>query len=136
MSYQDTYTLIKYARAYIDQSYTLPINLDLIAQQAGFSKYHFIRVFQDTYAITPYQYVMEKRLEYAKYLLRSSDLSVTEVCFEVGFQSLGSFSSLFQRSVGASPRVYRQRLVAGVSLRRRMIPGCFVRMFGLQQPPL
>src|SRR6266852_9278774 len=88
------------ARTYIDECYDLPLDLDEISKQACLSRYHFLRLVRDTFETTPHQYLIQRRIEKAKELLRSRQLSVTDVCFEVGFQSLGSFSTLFHRCVG------------------------------------
>jgi AraC-like DNA-binding protein len=116
------------ARRYIDERYDLPLNLTEISQQACLSRYHFLRLFRDEFATTPHQYLIQRRIERAKELLRSRGLSVTDVCFEVGFQSLGSFSSLFRRCVGHAPISYRRR--ERESLRK--VPGCFLMMYGLK----
>lgn len=116
------------ARRYIDECYDLPLDLTEISKQACLSRYHFLRLFRDTFETTPHQYLIQRRIEKAKELLRLRGLSVTDVCFEVGFQSLGSFSSLFRRCVGDAPISYRKR--ERESLRR--VPGCFVIMYGLK----
>jgi AraC-like DNA-binding protein len=116
------------ARRYIDECYDLPLDLAEISKQACLSRYHFLRLFRDTFETTPHQYLIQRRIEKAKELLRSRGLSVTDVCFEVGFQSLGSFSSLFRRCVGHAPINYRKR--ERESLRK--VPGCFVLMYGLK----
>jgi AraC-like DNA-binding protein len=118
------------ARRYIDECYDLPLDLTEISKQACLSRYHFLRLFRDTFATTPHQYLIRRRIEKAKELLRSRGLSVTEVCFEVGFQSLGSFSSLFRRCVGHAPINYRKREMESL----RKVPGCFIRMYGLKPP--
>src|SRR6267142_1373107 len=116
------------ARRYIDECYALPLDLAEISKQACLSRYHFLRLFRDTFETTPHQYLIQRRIEKAKELLRSRSLSVTDVCFEVGFQSLGSFSSLFRKCVGHAPINYRKR--ERESLRK--VPGCFVLMYGLK----
>lgn len=116
------------ARRYIDECYDLPLDLTEISKQACLSRYHFLRLFRDTFETTPHQYLIQRRIEKAKELLRSRGLSVTEVCFEVGFQSLGSFSSLFRRCVGHAPINYRKR--ERESLRR--VPSCVLFMCGLK----
>jgi len=116
------------ARRYIDECYDLPLDLTEISKQACLSRYHFLRLFRDTFETTPHQYLIQRRIEKAKELLRLRGLSVTDVCFEVGFQSLGSFSSLFRRCVGHAPINYRKR--ERESLRK--VPGCFVIMYGLK----
>ena len=116
------------ARRYIDECYDLPLDLTEISKQACLSRYHFLRLFRDTFATTPHQYLIRRRIEKAKELLCSERLSVTEVCFEVGFQSLGSFSALFRRCVGDAPNSYRERQKQSL----RKVPGCFILMFGLK----
>ena len=116
------------ARKFIDECYDLPLDLTEISKQACLSRYHFLRLFRDTFQATPHQYLIQRRIERAKVLLRSRRLSVTDVCFEVGFQSPGSFSSLFRRCVGDAPASYRKREFAS----RRRIPGCFLYMHGLE----
>src|SRR2546430_10994598 len=97
------------ARNFIDECYDLPLDLDEISKQACLSRYHFLRLFREAFATTPHQYLMRRRIEKAKELLRSRRLSVTEVCFEVGFLSLGSFRTLFRKRVGDTPINYRAR---------------------------
>jgi len=116
------------ARRYIDERYDLPLDLTEISKQACLSRYHFLRSFRDTFETTPHQYLIHRRIEKAKELLRLRGLSVTDVCFEVGFQSLGSFSSLFRRCVGDAPASYRKRQRESL----RKVPGCFVLMYGLK----
>ena len=91
------------ARKFIDLCYDLPLDLNEISSHACFSRYHFLRLFRQAFNKTPHQYLIERRIEKAKELLRADDLRVTDVCLEVGFQSLGSFSSLFHKSVGHPP---------------------------------
>ncbi len=126
-----TKQLVWQARQYIDGAYAARLEVPQIAEQIGFSQYHFLRLFQRTFEITPHQYLIQRRIERARDLLINSDLSVTEVCFEVGFQSLGSFSSLFQRSTGHAPSHYRRRNFQGISLPRHFIPACYRTIFGI-----
>ncbi len=116
------------ARRYIDECYDLPLDLTEISKQACLSRYHFLRLFRETFATTPHQYLIRRRIEKAKELLCSERFSVTDVCFEVGFQSLGSFSALFRRCVGDAPNNYRERQKKSL----RKVPGCFIVMFGLK----
>jgi AraC-like DNA-binding protein len=116
------------ARRFIDECYDLPLDLNEISKQACLSRYHFLRLFRDAFETTPHQYLIHRRIEKAKELLRSRPLSVTDVCFEVGFQSLGSFSTLFHRCVGNTPVAYRKREMDS----RRKVPGCFLFMHGLK----
>jgi AraC-like DNA-binding protein len=118
---------LRQARAFIDASFDRPLDLDQVARHAGFSRYHFIRLFHRAYGQTPHRYLTQRRIQKAKELLAAGRLTVTEVCLEVGFQSLGSFSTLFARHVGQPPQRYRALTVA----RRRFIPACFLRMAGV-----
>lgn len=123
----DVFERLCRARKFIDECYDLPLDLTEISKEACLSRYHFLRLFRDTFDTTPHQYLIQRRIEKAKELLRSRQLSVTDICFEVGFQSLGSFSSLFRKCVGDAPANYRKREME--SLRR--VPGCFIQMYGL-----
>ena len=116
------------ARSFIDECYDLPLDLREISKQACLSPYHFLRLFRDAFETTPHQYLIHRRIEKAKELLLSERLSVTDVCFEVGFESLGSFSTLFRRCVGDAPINYRQREITS----RRQVPSCFLFMHGLE----
>src|SRR5437867_915041 len=118
---------LRRARQFIDDSYDQPLDLAAISQQACLSRYHFLRLFRDTFETTPHQYLIQRRIEKAKELLRGRSLTVTDVCFEVGFESLGSFSSLFHRCVGRAPSSYRRRERQAL----KKIPGCYIQMFGL-----
>jgi AraC-like DNA-binding protein len=137
---RDIYQRLCHARQFIDERYHLPLDLEQIARQAFFSPDHFLRLFRRAFNKTPHQYLTEKRIEKAKHLLISSDLSVTEVCFEVGFQSLSSFSSLFPKCVGHPPTLYRtkasSRIVISVLLPETPIPACFLFMFGTTKSEL
>jgi AraC-like DNA-binding protein len=98
-----------------------------MATLAGYTSSRFIRAFQRTFGATPGQYLGRRRIERARELLRTSDLTVTEICLRVGFSSLGSFSSSFTRSVGVSPTQYRQQAAGrGGAV---AIPACFVLMW-------
>lgn len=130
----DIYRRLWRARRLIDACFDRQLNLDAISSEACFSRYHFIRLFKRVFNRTPHQYLTEKRIERAKELLASNRLSVTDVCFEVGFQSLGSFSTLFHKRVGTSPVIYRIKLSEPGRKSDRQtpawIPFCFERMHG------
>ena len=102
----DIYQRIVAAKLYIDENYQEPIDLNEISQQAFLSKFHFHRLFTRIYRHTPHQYVTRKRLEKARDLL-AENKPVTEVCSEVGFESIGSFSTLFKKEIGYAPQYYR-----------------------------
>src|ERR1041384_4865952 len=119
------------ARDFIDHCYDHPLSLEQISEKACFSHYHFLRLFRQAFNKTPHQYLIERRIERAKELLGGEELRVTDVCFEVGFQSLGSFSSLFHKWVGHAPATYRERPRAR-ELAKRQVPGCFLVMYNLE----
>ena len=126
----DVLDRLERARRFIDLCYDLPLNLDQISSQACFSRYHFLRLFREAFDKTPHQYLVERRIEKAKELLSSPQLRVTDICFEVGFQSLGSFSSLFHKTVGQPPNTYREK-VRESEAAKRQVPGCFLFMYKL-----
>ncbi|MEV4533934.1 helix-turn-helix transcriptional regulator [Asanoa sp. NPDC049518] len=93
----------------MDRDYAEPLDVPSLARGALMSPGHFSRSFRSAFGETPYSYLMTRRIERAKALLRRGDLSVTEVCFAVGCTSLGSFSTRFTELVGESPSAYRAR---------------------------
>jgi AraC-like DNA-binding protein len=127
------YKRIVQAKLFIDHNYADKIDLDNIADEASFSKFHFIRLFKTIYGKTPHQYLTVVRIEKAIQLLRANE-SVTEVCFSVGFDSLSSFSGLFKRIVGESPSSYLtlQRLMKEQISKTPIafVPGCFAFQHG------
>ena len=132
MARSATYESLLRARELIDAQYTQPLELDELARTANFSRYHFLRAFRRAFHATPHEYLTRKRIERAKELLAESELTVTEICFEVGFESLGSFSTLFHKITGWSPSIYRAR---AWEMRRnplKFIPNCYVIMHGIQ----
>ncbi|GAA1089226.1 hypothetical protein GCM10009663_36200 [Kitasatospora arboriphila] len=100
---------LRRARDRMDRDYAEPLDVPALARDALMSPGHFSRSFRAAYGETPYSYLMTRRIERAKALLRRGDLSVTEVCMAVGCTSLGSFSSRFTELVGESPSAYRAR---------------------------
>ncbi|HEX3487846.1 MAG TPA: AraC family transcriptional regulator [Streptosporangiaceae bacterium] len=122
---------LRRARDHIDRYYARPLDLDSLAGVAGVSRFHFARSFEAAYGETPIRYLTRRRIERAQDLLRSANLTVTEVCMLVGFASLGSFSSRFSQLVGESPAAYRDRWAATGGAR---VPGCYLFMRGLRDP--
>ncbi|WP_042364185.1 helix-turn-helix transcriptional regulator [Streptacidiphilus neutrinimicus] len=110
----------------MDRDWAEPLDLDAVARAAGYSRYHFIRVFRAVYGQTPGQYLSRRRIERAEEMLRTADLSVTEICALVGFSSLGTFSSSFKRHTGLSPSAYRARHVDRGSA---LVPGCYALLW-------
>jgi transcriptional regulator GlxA family with amidase domain len=119
---------LRNARDLADRQFGTPLDLDALACAAHVSKYHFARCFAATYGESPMRYLTRRRIERAQDLLRSANLTVTEVCLVVGFASLGSFSSRFRELVGESPTQYRDRWAARGGPH---IPGCFLFMRGI-----
>jgi AraC-like DNA-binding protein len=119
---------LRRARDHIDRHFADDLDLDRLARVAGVSKYHFVRCFEAAYGEPPIRYLTRRRIERAQDLLRSANLTVTEVCMVVGYASLGSFSSRFRLLVGESPVAYRDRWAARGGAR---VPGCYVFMRGV-----
>ncbi|HEY1446518.1 MAG TPA: AraC family transcriptional regulator [Acidimicrobiales bacterium] len=120
------------ARDLMDRRFADPLDLDQMADHVGFSKFHFARAFKDAYGETPANYLTRRRVERAKDLLRSANLTVTEVCMLVGFSSLGSFSSRFSELVGMSPRAFQRAAAARGG--PPAIPGCFMMQWSRPRP--
>lgn len=128
------YERIVAAKVFIDENYHEPINLDEISQKAFLSRYHFHRLFSQVYRKTPHQYLTTKRIEKAKDLL-SENKQVSEVCNEVGFESLGSFCVLFKKEIGFAPTYYRNmawlKKQQAKEQPKRFIPHCFIESYNL-----
>jgi AraC-like DNA-binding protein len=101
---------LRRVRDRIDREYATPLNVEALARGAHMSAGHLSREFRRAYGESPYSYLMTRRIERAMALLRRGDLSVTEVCFAVGCQSLGTFSTRFTELVGVPPSVYRDQV--------------------------
>jgi len=97
------------ARDAMDRTFAEPLCITRLAVIAGVSEAHFIRTFRATFGEPPHRYLQRRRVERAMFLLRATDTSVTDICFEVGFGSLGTFSRTFTDIVGESPTTFRQR---------------------------
>lgn len=126
----DVLVHLRRARDHADRHHAEPLDLAALAAVAKLSKYHFQRLFTATYGISPAAHVSQRRVERAQDLLRSTNLTVTEVCHTVGFSSLGSFSARFRELVGETPTAFQRRWAAAGAPR---IPGCFVFMRGLAE---
>ena len=125
------------ARRRLEEAGEASLAVREIAREAGISPFHFIRQFEALFGMTPHQTRIRARLDLAKILLAAGKHSVTEVCMEVGMSSLGSFSDLFLRRVGAAPSEYQRRarsmIVVPGMLPEKLFPGC-LSMMG-QLPP-
>ncbi|MER5258294.1 MULTISPECIES: helix-turn-helix transcriptional regulator [unclassified Streptomyces] len=121
----DDLVRLRRARDRMDRDYAEPLDVPALARAALMSPGHFSRSFRAAYGETPYSYLMTRRIERAKALLRRGDLSVTDVCMEVGCTSLGSFSSRFTELVGESPSAYRARDHKDSAV----IPACVAKIY-------
>jgi AraC-like DNA-binding protein len=107
------------ARDTMDRSYAQPLDVPALARIAHVSEAHFIRTFRDTFGETPHRYLQRRRVERAMFLLAQTDRSVSDVCLDVGFTSLGTFSRTFRAIVGCTPSEHRARAVPA------NVPNCF-----------
>ncbi|WP_235547383.1 MULTISPECIES: helix-turn-helix transcriptional regulator [unclassified Nocardioides] len=114
--------LLRRVRDRMDREYAQPLDVEALARGVNLSAGHLSREFKRAYGESPYSYLMTRRIERAMALLRRGDLSVTEVCFEVGCQSLGTFSTRFSELVGMSPSSYKQ-----AAREMRGVPTCVVK---------
>jgi AraC-like DNA-binding protein len=111
------------ARDTMDRAFARPLDIASVARVAHVSPAHFSRQFRETFGETPHRYLQRRRVERAMELLRETDCSVTEICFSVGFNSLGTFSRTFRDVLGEPPSAYRRRFAGnGASLR---VPACW-----------
>jgi transcriptional regulator GlxA family with amidase domain len=125
---------LRAAKDLMDLDYAQPIDLDALARRAHCSRFHFLRSFRAAYGETPRAYLTRRRIERAQDLLRSANLTVTEVCFLVGFSSLGSFSARFTELVGVPPSAYRDEAVERGG--PPPIPGCVLMMWMRPHPAI
>jgi AraC-like DNA-binding protein len=123
---------VRAARDLMDLRFADPLDLGDMAAHAGFSKFHFARAFKDAFGETPANYLSRRRVERAKDLLRSANMTVTEVCMAVGFSSLGSFSSRFSEMVGMSPSAFQR--ASAIQGGPPPVPGCYLMEWGRPRP--
>ncbi|HEY1356923.1 MAG TPA: AraC family transcriptional regulator [Thermoleophilaceae bacterium] len=110
------------ARDAMDLKFAEPLDVPALAKIAFVSEAHFIRTFKETFGETPHRYLQRRRVERAMFMLRETDLSVTEISLDVGFRSLGTFSRTFREIVGEPPTTYRWR-----AKDLRAVPACFAK---------
>jgi len=113
---EELYMRLHLARDFMEANLNLPLTVPEIAQQACLSTHHFLRMFKQVFQETPHQYLTRRRMERARQMLILSDVSVTQICFALGFESLGSFSWLFRARTGLSPEQFRLQARRGVAL--------------------
>ena len=119
------------AKDLADARYFEPLGVDEMASAAGLSRAHFSREFRRAFGESPHGYLLTRRLERAAALLRTTDRSVADICFSVGLQSVGSFTTSFTRTWGASPTAYRAGFPPASQYAR--VPACVVRVYGRPQ---
>jgi AraC-like DNA-binding protein len=119
------------AKDLADARYAEPLSVDDLARAAGLSRAHFSREFRRTFGESPHSYLLTRRLERAAALLRSTDHSVAEICFSVGLQSVGSFTTSFTRTYGKSPTAYRAAFPPAADYAR--VPACIVHLYSRPQ---
>jgi AraC-like DNA-binding protein len=119
------------ARDLADRRYAEAITVADLAHEAGLSRAHFSREFRAAFGETPHRYLLTRRIERAAALLRMTDRSVTDICFLVGWDSVGSFTTTFRRRSGTAPTEYRRAHPPATSLAR--VPSCVARFYGRPQ---
>ena len=119
------------AKDLADARYFDPLGVDDLAQAAGLSRAHFSREFRAAFGESPHAYLLTRRLERAATLLRTTDRSVADVCFSVGLQSVGSFTTSFTRTYGKSPQAYREAFPPAADM--ALVPACVLRVYGRPQ---
>ncbi len=119
------------ARDLADARYVEPLDVDDLARAAGLSRAHFSREFRRTFGESPHAYLLTRRLERAASLLRATDRSVAEICFDVGLKSVGSFTTSFTRTYGVSPTAYRAAFPPASHY--ALVPACVLRAYGRPQ---
>ena len=129
----DVYKKIVMAKLYMDENFHESIDLDRISREACLSRYHFHRLFTRIYQRTPHQYLTRKRVDQARQWLADKDLTVSEICNNVGFESIGSFSVLFKKEIGYAPQYYRNQAwlkrQQALAQPRKFIPHCFIETY-------
>ena len=135
--HDDTFRRLCRARDLLASDYQSVVNLERAAREAALSPFHFHRLFASAFGQTPHEFLTRLRMDRARHLLVSGEMSVTDVCFEVGYASLGSFSMKFRSLVGQAPTEYQRQMrrVFGYSAPWRIVllPDCFLSAFGALQ---
>jgi len=128
MSYPPTARHLLRAKDLVDARYREPLDVPALARAAHLSPAHFSREFRRAFGETPHRYLLTRRLERAAALLRTTDRSIAEICFAVGLQSVGSFTTSFGRAFGLSPAAYRAAYPPAAA--RAPIPSCVLQAYG------
>ena len=129
------YKKIVMAKVYMDENFHEPIDLDRISREACLSRYYFHRLFTRIYQRTPHQYLTRKRVDQARQWLAENDFTISEICNNIGFESIGSFSVLFKKEIGFAPQYYRNQAWLKKQQARQQprtfIPHCFIETYRL-----
>ena len=132
----ETFRRLCRARDLLAAQYQLQIPLDQAAREACLSPFHFHRLFRSTFGETPHDFLTRRRMDRARHLLASGEMTVTEICFEVGYSSLGSFSTKFQSLIGQTPTAYQREVRSFFGYQKpwkiMLVPACFYSAFGGQ----
>jgi len=130
----ETFRRLCRARDLLAAGYQSQIFLDAAAREACLSRFHFHRLFHSTFGETPHDFLTRRRMEHARHLLASGEMTVTEVCLEVGYSSLGSFSSKFQSTVGVPPTQYQRQIRRVFGYQKPwniiLVPACYFSAYG------
>jgi AraC-like DNA-binding protein len=134
----DVYKKIVTAKVFIDENFGEPLDLDLLSREACLSRFHFHRLFTRIYRKTPHQYLTQRRIERARQWLADDDLTISEICYHIGFESIGSFSVLFKKECGYAPLYYRHHARLKKQQVREQpktfIPHCFIEAYQADAP--
>jgi AraC-like DNA-binding protein len=134
---KDVYQRIVSAKIFMDENYDQPLDLAIISRHSCISRFHFHRLFTRIYRKTPHRYLTKKRIDNAKLLLAENELSVSEICNSVGFESIGSFSILFKKEIGFAPQFYRnlayRKKQLALQQPKQFIPHCFIETYKLDR---
>jgi len=134
---KDVYQRIVSAKLFMDENYDQPLDLNMISRHSCISRFHFHRLFTRIYRKTPHRYLTLKRIDNARLLLADNDLTVSEICNNVGFESIGSFSILFKKEIGFAPQFYRNLAYRKKLLAKQQpkyfIPHCFIEGYQLDR---
>jgi AraC-like DNA-binding protein len=132
--HDETFRRLCRARDLLAAEYQSQVLLDTAAREACLSPFHFHRLFRATFGETPHDFLTQRRMERARHLVASGEMTVTEVCFEVGYSSLGSFSTKFQSLVGVAPTQYQRQIRRVFGYARpwkiMLVPACFFSAYG------
>jgi len=125
------YRRIVQAKLFIDKHFREKINIDEIAGEASFSRFHFIRLFRQAYGNTPHQYMMSVRMREAEKLMTDPNVKIQDICFEIGFESVGTFTTQFTKFYGKAPKTHQKDILEKKRLTSeeplKIIPGCFAK---------